>query len=147
MAFAIKATTAKNVCDCLIQTWSIFGVPRFVSADNATCNVVVLTRELMKRFGVGPRFITPHHSEGNAVAERLIGTSKNLIAKVAAEQPKSWHKHLPFIMWALREVPSEPTGVPPWLLAMGMLPRGPLAVLRDTWTGERDLPPNLGKTQ
>jgi len=125
--------------------WSILGVPRFVSADNATCNVAVLTRELMKRFGVSLRFITPHHSEGNEVAKRLIGISKNLIAKVSAEEPKSWHKHLPFIMWALREVPSELTGVPPWLIAMGILPRGPLAVLRDTWTGERDLPPNLGK--
>ena len=145
MAFAIKAPTAKNVCDCLVQTWSIFGVPRFVSADNATCNVAALTRELMKRFGVSPRFITPHHSEGNAAAERLIGTTKNLIAKVAAEHPKSWHKHLPFIMWALREVPSELTGVPPWVLAMGTLPRGPLAVLRETWTGECDFPLNLGK--
>ena len=146
MAFAIKAPTAKNVCDCLVQTWSIFGVPRYVSADNATCNVALLTRELMKRFGVSPRFITPHHSEGNAAAERLIGTTKNLIAKVAAEHPRDWPKCLPFIMFALREVPSELTGVPPWVLAMGTLPRGPLAVLRETWTGERDLPPNLGKS-
>ena len=147
MAFAIKAPTAKNACDCLIQTWSIFGIPRYVLADNATCNVALLTRELMQRFGVSPRFITPHHSEGNAAAERLIGTTKNLTAKVAAEHSKSWHKHLPFIMWALREVPSELTGVPPWVLAMGTFPRGPLAVLRETWTGERDMPRIWEKVQ
>jgi len=29
---------------------------------------------------------------------------------------------------------------------MGNLPRGPLAVLRETWTGERDSPPGLGKS-
>lgn len=92
------------------------------------------------------RFITPHHSEGNAPAERLIGTVKRLIAKVAADHPKSWHQHLPFVLRALWEVPSELTGIPPWLLAMGTLPRGPLAVLRETWTGERDCPPSLGKT-
>ena len=91
------------------------------------------------------RFITPHHSEGNAPAERLLGTVKRLIAKVAADHPKSWHQHLPFVLRALWEVPSELTGIPPWLLAMGTLPRGPLAVLRETWTGERDCPPSLEK--
>ena len=146
VAFAIKSPTAKNVCDCLVQVWTMFGVPRYVSADNATCNVASLTQELCRRCGVSPRFITPHHSEGNAPAERLIGTTKRLIAKVAADHPRSWQKHLPFVMWALREVPSSLTGAPPWLLAMGTLPRGPLAVLRETWTGERDSPPDLSKS-
>ena len=145
IAFAIKSPTAKNICDCLLKVWMYFGIPRFVSADNATCNVANLTQELLKRFGVCPRFITPSHSEGNAAVERLIGTTKRLIAKTAADHPKSWHQHLPFIMWALREVPSELTNVPPWLLAMGTIPRGPLAVLRETWTGEREMPPTLGK--
>ena len=31
------------------------------------------------------------------------------------------------------------------MLAFGHLPRGPLAVLKDTWTGEEDPPLNLGK--
>jgi len=108
-----------------------FGIPRYISADSATCNVASLTKELMKRFGVTPRFITPHHSEGNSAVERLTGTTKRLIGKVAAENPKSWYKHLPFIMWSLRESPSELTGVPPWLLVMGTVPRGPLTVLRE----------------
>jgi len=146
VAFAITTPSAKNICDCLVKVWMYFGIPRYISADNATCNVAYLTTELMKRFGVTPRFITPYHSEGNSAAERLIGTTKRLIGKVAAEHPKSWYKHLPFIMWALRECPSELTGVPPWLLAMGTVPRGPLSVLRECWTGEIDLPPDLGKS-
>ena len=76
-----------------------FGIPRYVTLDNATCNVAKLTQEFMKRLGASPRFITPYHSQANA-AERLIGTTKNLIAKVAAEHPKSWHKYLGYIMWA-----------------------------------------------
>ena len=31
------------------------------------------------------------------------------------------------------------------MLVYGRIPRGPLAVLKETWTGERDLPPDLGK--
>jgi len=64
---------------------------------------------------------------------------------VAAENPRSWHTHLGFVLWALCEVPSSTVGVPPWLLAFGRLPRGPLAVLKDTMVGKTELPLNLGK--
>ena len=145
VAYPLRTPTARNICDCLVQLWTFVGVPQTISLDNASYNVAGLTTELFRRFGVTPKFITPHHSEGNAAAERLIGTTKRLIAKSADENPKSWHKHLPFIMWALRECPSSLTGLPPWLLAMGTMPRGPLTVLRECWTGEIDYPPNLGK--
>ena len=38
------------------------------------------------------------------------------------------------------------TGVPPALLAWGRVPRGPLAILKDTMTGKVELPLNFGKT-
>jgi len=54
--------------------------------------------------------------------------------------------HSPFsILWALREAPNDTTNVPPWLMAFGRLPRGPLSILKDTWTGTEELPFNLGK--
>jgi len=65
---------------------------------------------------------------------------------MATDHPKSWYKYLGYIMWALREVPNETTGVAPWMLAFGRLPRGPLAVLKETWCGERDFPLDLGKS-
>jgi len=69
-----------------------------------------------------------------------------MISKVAVDNPCSWHKHIGFVLWALREVPNSTTGLPPWLLAFSRLPRGPLAVLKDTMTGKVELPLNLGKT-
>jgi len=65
---------------------------------------------------------------------------------MAADQPRSWRKHLGFILWALRECPHSSIVVPPWLLVYGRLPRGPLAVLKDTMTGKTELPLNLGKS-
>jgi len=49
------------------------------------------------------------------------------------------------MVWALREVPNATTGVSPYMLVYGRVPRGPLAVLKETWAGERELPPGLGK--
>ena len=47
-------------------------------------------------------------------------------------------------IWCLRKVPNETTSVPPYTLAMGYLPRGPLAILRDSWCGDKDLPVSFG---
>ena len=68
-----------------------------------------------------------------------------MISKVAADQSKSWHKHLEFILWALREGSNSTLGVPPFLLVYGRLPRVPLAILKDTMTGKTELPLNLGQ--
>jgi len=69
-----------------------------------------------------------------------------MISKVAADNPKSWHTYLRYVLWALREVPNETTGVPPWTMVYGRLPRGPLAVFKENWCGLRDAPLNLGQS-
>ncbi len=145
-AYALKNLSAKSICDALLQLWFHVGLPTFVSCDNFSSHCSALTKEFLKRLGCSPRFVSPYHPEGNGLAERNVGTVKGMISKVAADNPKSWHKYLGYIMWALREVPNETTGVPPWLLTYGHLPRGPLAVLKETWCEERELPLNLGKT-
>jgi len=82
----------------------------------------------MSRLNISPVFSTPEHPQACALAERAISTLKNLIKK-------SWHKYLGFALWAMREVPNETTNCPPFLLVFDKLPTGPLAILKDTWTG------------
>ena len=48
-------------------------------------------------------------------------------------------------MWALREVPNETTGVSPFHAVFGTLPKGPLAIFKEYWSSETDLPLNLSK--
>jgi len=121
------------------------GIPSSISSDNATNFTSKLNREFLKHLGCSSRFNTPGHPQSSGLVERMVGTLKNMINKVAHDHPKQWHKYLGYILWSLREVPNESTGVPPWVLAFGHLPRGPLAVLKETWTGEMDLPLDLGK--
>ena len=71
---------------------------------------------------------------------------KNMVSKVATDHPKSWHQHLGYVLWALREVPQETTGVAPWMTVFGRLPRRPLAVLKENWTGQCDATLSLGQT-
>ena len=49
----------------------------------------------------------------------------------------------PLMTWALREVPNATTGVSPYMY--GRVPRGPLVVLKTSWTGERDVSLHWGR--
>ena len=45
----------------------------------------------------------------------------------------------------MREVPNKTNGSSPYQMVYGQLGRGPLSILKDTWTGELTVPPDFGK--
>ena len=49
------------------------------------------------------------------------------------------------LLWAYRNLPNETTGLTPHELLFGRPGRGPLEVLRDTWTGEVDNIPDVSE--
>jgi len=144
-AYPLRSLSAKNICESMLKTFSITGIPEVVILDNASYNRSALLEETMKRLGCSVRFSTPYHPQGHAPVERLIGSLKSMISKVAAEKPKQWHLHLDYVLWALRESKNESLGVAPWTLVFSRLPRGPLSVLKESWEGARDLPFSVGK--
>jgi len=79
------------------------------------------------------------------MVERFNQTSKNMLSRVVREHKRQWHKVVPLMVWALREVPNATTSVSPYLLVYGRVARGPLAVLKESWIGERDIAFHLGK--
>jgi len=145
-AVPLRSLTAKNVCNALLQVFQLVGIPSTIRSDCASNFTSSLTTTFLKILGCSPNFNVPGRPQQTGLCEQLIGTLKNLINKVASDNPKSWHKHLGFVLWAIRETPNATTTVPPALLAWGRVPRGPLAILKDTMTGKVELPLNLGKT-
>jgi len=95
--------------------------------------------------GCSPRFNLPWHFSSTGLAEHAVSNVKTIVSILAMGHPKQWHTYLPMVMWCLREVPNESTGLAPWTLAMGHLPRGPLSILKDSWCGDENLPVNFGK--
>lgn len=148
VGFPMKNMKAKTVFECLMQLFIQTGLPSSVTiaSDCGSNFTAALTQEFMSRMGCSPRFNTPGHPQATGAVERAIGTVKNMLHKVAFENPTKWPSYLPYVLFALREVPSESTGCPPFLLVYGQLMRGPLAILKETWSGQRDLPFSLGKS-
>ena len=146
VAFCLPSLNAKCVCNALLQLFQMTGIPSVIQSDCGTNFTSKLTRTFLQMLGCSPRFNVPGRPQQSGLVERLIGTLKNMISKVAADHPKSWTTYLGYVLWSLREVPNETTGVPPWTMVYGKLPRGPLAVLKENWCGLRDAPLSLGQS-
>ena len=131
-ACPLRPLSAKNVRDSLPQLWMVTGVPTTVSCDNASNLTSKVNHEFLKGLGCSLRFNTPGHPQSSGVVERILGTLNNMINKVAYDHSKQWHKYVGYILWSLREIPNETTGVAPWVMFFGHLPRGLLVVLKET---------------
>ena len=146
-ALPLKTLTAKEACDALLLMFSRIGLPKVLVSDNATNLVSGLNKELYKRIGVKMRNSTPLHPEGNSLVERWNQSLKKMLHHVVtSDRPRDWHLSLPFLLWAYRELPNETTGLSPFQLVYGRMIRGPLAILRDHWSMNKDIdstPQNL----
>ena len=56
---------------------------------------------------------SPYHPQANGTVERFHGTLKAMLKKVVRNHPSEWHRYLPALLFACREVPSESTGFSP----------------------------------
>ena len=59
-----------------------------------------------------------------------------MLKKLAIEQPQKWDTFIPALLFAYREAPQESLGFSPFELLYGKTIKGPMHVLRQTWTEE-----------
>ena len=145
-AIPLKAATAKASCDALLEIFTRTGIPKVIVSDNGINFTSNLTAEFRARLECTPRFSTPGYLEGDSLVERHNAVIKNMLHHVIRQNKRNWHKQLPIQLWAMREVPNQTTGLSPFQIVYGKLPRGPLSVLKETWAGELSVPPDFGIT-
>ena len=145
MAYALTNISAKKICDCLIEYFSIFSMPTVIHCDMGTNFTSNLTQLLLTRLGCAPRFNSSYHPQSSGLVERTNATLKTIISKLASSFPRSWESIVPFALWSLRTSVNETLGTSPYRAAFGRTPIGPLQILSDTWVGKRELPLDLAK--
>ena len=141
----LKSLTGKSVCNALLDLFANVGVAQVVVSDCGSNFTSQPTREMLSRLGYSPRLNTPGHPQASGLVERFNQTCKNMLYRVIQDHQRQWHKFVPLMVWALREVPNATTGTSPYMLVYGQTPRGPLTVLKKSWTDERDVSMNLSK--
>lgn len=139
-AIAVRNITAKTTCDVLMKIFAQTGFPKVICTDQGPNFTADLTDQFLSVLGVSPRFATPGHPESMGAVERWNKTLKEMLNKNIQEHGRKWDLHLPYLLFAYREVPHSTTGVSPFQLVYGRLPPGPLSILKDVWLGEKEIP-------
>ncbi|GFS90827.1 protein NYNRIN [Trichonephila clavipes] len=142
-AIPLKSLTAKSTCEALLKKNIQNRNSR--SDRNGQCNKFYgqFNTRVFEGFRSLSAFSTPYHPEGNGLIERWNQTLKNMLHHIIREEGRSWHRYIPFLLWAYREVPNATTGTSPFLIMYGRDPKGPLSILKSIWTGNMLLPLNM----
>ena len=135
-AVALKSIDTITVAEALLSMWSRVGIPERVLSDRGTQFVSEIMKEVHRLLSIEGLKTTPYHAQGNGLVERFNATLKAMIKKLCVEKPKTWHRFLPAVLFAYREVPQASTGYSPFELLYGRTVRGPMAILRAAWTQE-----------
>ena len=130
-AIPLRSITSTSVAEALFGAFSRVGLPRQILCDRGAQFTSELMRELFRLFGIDPITTTPYHPQSNGMCERLNGTLKTMLRKVAEERPRDRHRYIPAVLFAYREVRHESTGYSPFEMVYGRLPRGPVEIMRD----------------
>ena len=134
------------MCEALLSIWQFTGVCSHLSTDLASNFVCKLIQQFEEMMGCSPIFNSRLHPQATGLAEREVGNVKAIIGKLAFDHPNQWQDFLPSLLWSLREVVNSTTGLSPWTLAFGRVPRGPLTTLKNHWIGTEKLPVSFGKS-
>jgi len=109
--YLLKRLTAKAVCDDLLDLFVTIGVPKVIIGDCGTNFTSQLTQEMLRKLRRSPRFNTPGHSEACCMVERFNQTYKKMLHHVVQQHGKQWHKFVPLMLLALRDVQNATTGM------------------------------------
>ncbi|XP_066964237.1 uncharacterized protein [Macrobrachium rosenbergii] len=69
--------------------------------------------------------------DSNGALERVHQTLKNLLRRYGMETEKEWDEDLDLLLYTLRSVPNESTGVSPFEMMFGRRPRSNLSMIKE----------------
>ena len=135
-AIPLSSTEAPRIAKELVSVFAQVGIPDEMLTDQGPNFMSCLLEEVYKLLKVKRIRTTPYHPQTDGLVERFNGTLKSMLRKFVSRSQKNWDEYLPYLLFAYREVPQESTGFSPFELLYGRRVRGPLDILKESWTGE-----------
>ena len=139
-AVALSTIDTETVSEALLDIYSRVGVPKEVLTDMGTQFTSEVMKEVGRLLSLKQMTSTPYHPICNGLVEKFNGTLKLMLKRLCAERPKDWDRYINSLLFAYREAPQESTGFSPFEILYGRKVRGPLTILRELWTSDKDNP-------
>lgn len=139
-AIPVPSIHSKVISRRLLDFFTRFGLPKQIQSDRGTNFTSNLFKQLLQDLGVEQLLSSAYHPQSQGALERAHQTIKAALRKFCLEHERDWDQAIPLVLFAFREVPSEALGFSPNELVFGHQVRGPLAVVRDVWEGEVEVP-------
>ena len=134
-ALPIPDTEAITIAKELVSVFAKVGIPDEILTDQGSNFMSNLLQEIYLMLNISHLRTSPYHPQTDGQTERFNGTLKSMIRKFTASNQKDWDEHLPYLLFAFREVPQESTEFSPFELLYGRRVRGPLDALKEAWVG------------
>ena len=131
----ILNTEANAIAKDLVSVFAGVGIPDEILTDQGSNLMSSLLQEMYLMLNISRLRTSPYHPQTDGLTERLNGALKSMIRKFTASNQKDWDEHLPYLLFAYREVPQESTGFSPFELLYGRRVRGSLDVPKEAWVG------------
>lgn len=131
-AIALCSIDAEQVAEELIKVLSRVGVSQEILTDQGRNFTSQLLAKMYRLLHVHPIRTSQYHPQTDGLVEHFHQTLKAMLHKTATRDGKDWHKLLPYVLFAYREVPQAPTRFSPFELLYGRNVRGPLTRNRES---------------
>uniref|UniRef100_A0A8C5R7L0 Gypsy retrotransposon integrase-like protein 1 n=1 Tax=Leptobrachium leishanense TaxID=445787 RepID=A0A8C5R7L0_9ANUR len=135
-AVPLRKANARNIARELVQVFARVGIPKEILTDQGTPFVSRLMKELCHLLKIQALKTSVYHPQTDGLVERFNRTLKGMLRKVVNREGKDWDMLLPYLLFAIREIPQSSTRFSPFELLYGRHPRGLLDILRETWEGQ-----------
>ncbi|XP_067393195.1 SCAN domain-containing protein 3-like, partial [Emydura macquarii macquarii] len=115
-AVPLRNTTSKAIATELVKIFARVGLPKEILTDQGTPFMSKLMKDLCTLLRVRALRTSVYHPQTDGLVERFNRTLKAMIKKVVSRDGKDWDTLLPYLMFAIREVPQASTGFSPFEL-------------------------------
>ena len=133
VAIPLRRVDNETVLNAMIEVFSTYGIPKEILTDQGSVFTSKLTRLLCKTLHINKVKTSPYHPQSNGSLERWHACLKSMLRK-AGGNLKEWDCTLKYLLLAYRDSPHSVTGFSPFTLMFGREVKGPLEVLRTSWS-------------
>ncbi|ORD93107.1 POL, partial [Enterospora canceri] len=146
-AIPVRSTHARVVLKALLNFFTHFGLPPEIQSDRGTNFTSKLFNKTMTEWGIKHFLSSAYHPQSQGALERHHQTLKTMLRAFCLEREKDWDEAVPYVLFAVREAPTESLGFSPNQLVFGHRVRGPLDLVREAWCAPHsDRPESLLKS-